>query len=279
MELVDRVGSHSFSREGGNPRGDAQGPVRPASPPPPPPPPTAAPTDTEAYSHFKSIRLNEARLESRRIISFDATDQRCKPFDILRTQLLQSMDAKSWQVLAVTSPTAGCGKTLTAINLAISIARQPERSVLLVDLDLRNPQVARRLGLPCEAGVLGVLDGEVSLSEALVRAHIGRYDFLLLPAEGAATDSSERIASRAMRALMQELRSDFHSRTVILDLPPLLLSDDVIAVLPQVDCALLVTAVGSTTVAEVEECNRYLQATNVARVVVNKVPEWNRKYY
>ena len=68
-------------------------------------------------------------------------------YDMLRTQVLQEMDKKSWQFLAVTSPTAACGKTVTACNLAMSIARLPERSVLLVDLDLRKPMVAEYLGV------------------------------------------------------------------------------------------------------------------------------------
>ena len=82
-----------------------------------------------------------------------------------------------------------------------------------------------------------------------------------------------------MREVLDAIKRDFRPWTVILDLPPMLLGDDVLAVLPVVDCALLVTAVGTTTVAEVEECNRYLQSTNVVRVVVNKVPDWNNRYY
>jgi protein-tyrosine kinase len=228
---------------------------------------------------IRAVELNAARLESRRIISYDVADQRSKSFDVLRTQILQAMDRKGWQVLAVTSPTAGCGKTLTAINLAISIARQQERAALLVDMDLRKPQVARRLGISCENGLIGALEGQSSLSAAMVRAQIGRHEVLVLPAETTATDSSEWMASRAMREVLTTIKTDFRPWTVILDLPPMLLGDDVLAILPVVDCALLVTAVGTTTVAEVEECNRYLHATKVVRVVVNKVPDWNNRYY
>jgi Mrp family chromosome partitioning ATPase len=230
-------------------------------------------------SQIPAITLNAARLESRRIISYDVADQRSKSFDVLRTQVLQEMDRKHWQILAVTSPTAGCGKTLTAINLALSIARQPERAALLVDMDLRKPQVARRLGINCEEGLVGVLESQSNLSAAMVRAQIGRHEVLVLPAETTPADSSECMASRAMREVLATLKRDFRPWTVILDLPPMLLGDDVLAVLPLVDCALLVTAVGTTTTAEVEECNRYLQSTSVVRVVVNKVPDWNNRYY
>src|ERR1700733_730191 len=84
----------------------------------------------------QEIALNAAYLESNRIIAHDDMDPRSKFFDMLRTQVLQSMDQRHWKILGITSPTPGCGKTVTAVNLAFSIARQPDRSVLLVDLDL-----------------------------------------------------------------------------------------------------------------------------------------------
>jgi len=65
---------------------------------------------------------------------------------------------------------------------------------------------------------------------------------------------------------------------VILDLPPLLTGHDAISILPHVDCVLLVAAVGTSKVSEIEECNKYLQATDVVRVVLNKVPETATAY-
>src|SRR5262249_37765589 len=90
---------------------------------------------------IKDVELDWQHLETRRVIAHNPADPRAKSYDMLRTQVLQSMNQKNWQFLAVTSPTAGCGKTVTAINLALSIARQPERSALLVDLDFQKPQV------------------------------------------------------------------------------------------------------------------------------------------
>ncbi len=225
------------------------------------------------------VELDPAALEARRIVAHDVSDPRSKAFDMLRTQVLQSMDAKEWQILAITSPTPGCGKTLTAINLALSIARQPERSVLLIDLDLRKPQIARRLGIACDTGVLDVLDGQTDLNRALVNARIGRYRLSVLPAEAATFDSSEWMTSRAMDSVIEEVRRDFRGSLVILDLPPMLAGDDVIALLPRIDCVMLVTAVGISSVAEVEECNKFLRSANLVRMVVNKVPASNSGYY
>ena len=84
----------------------------------------SAPLDAQ----IRDERLNAAHLEGRRIIAHGSSSQNGRYYDMLRTQVLQEMDKKSWQFLAVTSPTAGCGKTVTACNLAVSIARLSERS-------------------------------------------------------------------------------------------------------------------------------------------------------
>ena len=226
----------------------------------------------------QEIELNNAHLQSKRIIAHDFTDPRSRSFDMLRTQVLQSMDAKGWRTLAVTSPTPACGKTLTALNLAVSIARQPERSVLLVDLDFRKPQVATGLGLKCDEGVLGVLEGRTTLSDAIIPARVDNFRFMVLPTPSTIR-SSELISSRAMVTMLKDIEREYHSQIIIFDLPPILSGDDVIAILPQIDCVLLVAAVGTTTVAQIKECNKHLQSAEVVRIALNKVDETSDNYY
>ena len=226
---------------------------------------------------IQEFELDRAHLQSQRIIAYDGKDPRSRPFDILRTEVLQSMDRKGWKTLAVTSPTPSCGKTLTAVNLALSMARQPERQVFLADLDLRKPKVAASLGLKCREGVLGVIEGRIEADSAIVRARVGSSRLEVLPT-APTSDSSDLISSGATRTLLQEIAGYGQSRIVIFDLPPLLTGHDVISILPQIDCVLLVAAVGTSTVSEIEECNKHLQTTDVVRFVLNKVPESSTSY-
>ena len=221
----------------------------------------------------ETVELHRAHLRAARIVAHDATDPRSKAFDILRTQVLQTMDQETWQFVAVTSPRDSCGKTLTAINLALSIARQPERSVILVDLDLQKPTLSARLGFNSKYGVVSFLEGRSALRDCVIESRIGATRFLVLPCETRVIDSSELIGSRAMRTMLQTIKRDLPSHTVIIDTPPMLATDDVLALLPQLDCVLLVAAVGSSTVAEIKQCQGYLNTTPMIRLVLNKSAE------
>lgn len=230
-------------------------------------------------ANFADCRLSPAHLESTRIVAHNGSSPHGRYFDMLRTQVLQEFDRNSWQFLAVTSPTAGCGKTVTACNLALSIARLPERSVLLVDFDLQKPKVCEYLGLEREHGVLSVLEGAATLPETVVRVSIGRNHALVFPGEVCQHGSSEWMASQTMSTLLQAIRTEFRSRIVIFDLPPVLVGDDVLSILPHMDATLFVVAVGSTSVAQIKECKKHLKGTPVVRMVVNKATEPTESYY
>jgi Mrp family chromosome partitioning ATPase len=189
------------------------------------------------------------------------------------------MDKNGWQYLAVTSATAGCGKTVTACNLAMSLARMSERSVLLVDFDLHKPKVAEYLGFDAANGSLSVLEGRMTLPDTLVLAGIGPIRLLVLPGEVCPSGASEWMASQSMTALLQTIKRDFRSHLVIFDLPPLLIGDDVLSILPQMDAVLLLAGAGSSSVADIKECQKHLKRTPVVRVVVNRVAEMPDAYY
>jgi protein-tyrosine kinase len=228
---------------------------------------------------LNDVQLDPRHLEANRIVAHDGGSPHGRYFDMLRTQVLQEFDKNGWQFLAVTSPTAGCGKSVTSSNLALSIARLPERSVLLVDLDLQKPKVSDYLGLKTKQGLLSVLDGRATLSDVAVRASIGRTNMLVIPGEVCKSGASEWMASQTMSSLLHGIKTEFRSRIVIFDMPPVLVGDDVLSILPQMDATLFVAAVGSTSIAQIKECKKHLKGTPVVRMVVNKATEPTDSYY
>jgi protein-tyrosine kinase len=238
------------------------------------------PTSTgQPLPEFREVKLSAAHLESTRIVAFNPLHDSGRYFDMLRTQVLQSMDESGWQILAVTSPTAGCGKSVTACNLAMSIARLPERSVLLVDLDFHKPKVAEYLGIDTKKGILSVLEGRIGLSNAILRTSIAQNTMLVLPGEICKSGSAEWLASQAMTTTLQALKRDFSSHVIILDMPPVLVGDDVISVLPQIESVLLITSIGTSTLPDIKECYKHIKSTPIVRVVVNKVSDKTESYY
>jgi len=233
----------------------------------------------QARTDFREVKLNPAHLESTRIVAHNPLHESGRSFDMLRTQVLQAMDDNGWQILAVTSPTAGCGKSVTACNLAMSIARLPERSVLLVDLDLYKPKVAEYLGINAKSGILSVLEGRTGVLNAIVRASTAQNQTLVLPGEVCKAGSAEWMASQAMTTTLQTLKREFRSHVIILDMPPVLVGDDVIAILPQIESILLITGVGTSTIPDIKECYKHIKSTPIVRVVVNKVSDKSENYY
>jgi protein-tyrosine kinase len=239
--------------------------------------PRIADAPTLVGPQSQEVELDPSWLLSQRIVAHDGEALESRPYDVLRTQVLQAMDANGWRILGVTSPTPGCGKTLTALNLSLSFARQQDGPVALVDLDLRKPEVAKRLGLKSRiSAVPDLLEGQTTFRNAVVFARAENQRLWVLPSRPV-KGSAELMGSAAMQDLLQSLKRD--CRIVVLDLPPVLSGDDVMCVLPHIDCFLLVTAVGLTKTKDVEESMRHLDPSKLVRLVVNKDTAARPNYY
>jgi protein-tyrosine kinase len=217
------------------------------------------------------LPLDPAHLERNRIVTLDLANPYRREFDLLRTQVLQKMQEHGWRTIAVTSPSMQSGKTVVAVNLALSIAHHPSKAALLVDFDLRRPQVAAYLGLPRGDSLNDVLEGDAKLRDVIV--HAGIPKFLVLPTHSKVAGAAEMLASDKIAKIISGLRDQYPERIMVLDLPPITAVDDVIAVLPRVDCVLLVVGSGSSTKREIEESQRHLARFNLLGVVVNKATD------
>lgn len=240
----------------------------------------AAGTDQKSaitYSQTRTTTIEPAVLKANRVIYGDADRTGLSAYKMLRTQVMQRMAAKSWNALAITSPTEQDGKTLTAVNLAISLARELHKTVLLVDMDLRNPCVDKYFGLRVEKGIGDYLLRDVPLSDVLVNPGIERL--VILPGREHIENSSEILASPAMGAMVHELKTRYPSRMVIFDLPPVLLADDALAFAPYIDAFLLVVRDGKTRKEMVEQAVEIMSGASILGTVLNDSPEKIASYY
>jgi capsular exopolysaccharide synthesis family protein len=220
-------------------------------------------------SQTQTITLDEAVLRENRIVSGLEPGPFTDANNLLRTQVLQRFKENNWNVLAVTSPGEHEGKTLTAINLAISIAREVDYTVLLVDANLRHPWMLEHLGLEHRKGLSDYLTEDTPISELLIKP--GRVEHLvILPGGRPLVNSSEALNSPKMAQLVKDMKSRYHSRIIIFDLPPVLTSADALAFSPYVDAALLVVEDGVTQKHELEHAIELLSTTNIIGTVLNK---------
>ena len=230
-----------------------------------------------AYLNTPIIKLDNAHLEKNRIVSHSKSDFNSFSFDSLRTQILQKMEENNWRTIAVVSPTPQSGKTLVSINLAMSIAHQPQKTVVLVDFDLRRPKMATYLGIHTEKSLNDYLQDKASLKDVMINPGIDRL--VIVPTMKPVSKSAEMLSSKKVTNLITELRERYDSRIVIFDCPPVLNSDDAMVILPQVDCTLLVIANGMSTQAEIEETLHHLPKNNLLGVVLNKAEVESKSYY
>lgn len=221
-----------------------------------------------AYSQTKVVEVPNTTLERNRIIAGFYNNPQSAVFRMLRTQVLKKMRSNRWQSLAVTSPTAGEGKSVVAANLAIAIAMELNQTVLLVDMDLRNPSVHRYFGLKPSIGLRDYLSGKYELSEVLMNPGIKRL--VILPGLGRAEDSAELLSSPKMASLVADIKAQYDSRIIIFDVPPVLQTDDVLLSAGYFDSTLLVLEDGKNTEANITKSLQLLEGSHLLGTVVNK---------
>lgn len=222
-----------------------------------------------AYTQTRHAEVSSEFLREKRVIAGYDSDTFTDAYKILRTQVFQRLRDNNWNVLAVTSPGLNEGKTLTAINLAISLAMEVNYTVLLVDADLRHPNVHTYFGLEPEYGLSDYLVSDKPLQELLVHP-AGIQGLVILPGGKPLTNSAEMLNSPKMSRLVEELKTRYPSRIVLFDLPPLLATADAIAFAPYVDAALLVLEEGKTSMQDAKHAAELLKDTHLIGAVLNK---------
>jgi len=161
---------------------------------------------------------SRADLRERYVVFPDEPGAAALAYKMLRTQVMQRARQHGMRCIGVISAANGEGKTVTAVNLALSLAADPAQPVILVDLDLRRPSIAKVLGLVTEQGVEKSLTG-TEPPEAALRRCAGFERLAVLPALAPLPDSAELLAGNAAAALMKSLRAVSGEPLIVVDLP------------------------------------------------------------
>jgi capsular exopolysaccharide synthesis family protein len=220
------------------------------------------------YAHTKKIDVQIDYLRKNRILIKDDNDYVSDAYKVLRTQVLHCMRKNNWNSIAVTSPASGNGKTVTAINLAISLSKEVNQTVLLVDFDLRQPKIGKYFTSNELPGLSDYLDGNKEVSEILFNPCIERL--VVLPGNRSFINSSEMLSSPKMVGLVKELKNYYTSRIVIFDMPPVLSCDDVLAFSPYVDSTILIVEDGKNKKEEIKRAFQLMDQNKLIGTVLNK---------
>jgi len=233
------------------------------------------PSKSTLWTSLPALTLNAPALKRNRIFTTQASATEGVPFDILRTRTLRAMQENGWRRLAITSPTAACGKSTLTLNLGLSMSRQRDTRTIQFEMDMRRPTQSKLMGLPLSAE-----EKIVSDVEALFTGRAPFEDTAKLAQPGLAVvysaksvgNASDILLDKNVPDILDDIEARYRPDIMLFDMPPALLNDDTSAFVKHVDCVLIVAAAEQSTVNEIDRCEREIAAqTNVLGVVLNKI--------
>jgi len=225
-------------------------------------------TGAISYTQTKTHKIDPLLMRQRRVISLEKFGPESETFRLLRTKVLKQLRKNNWNSIGITAPSQGAGKSMVAVNLAIAMAMEVNQTVLLVDLDLRRPQIQHYFDFKVEKGLQDCLLHDTPIADVLINPSIERL--VILPGAGMMEGTSELLTGHKMREIVQELKQRYESRIIIFDLPPVLTGDDVLVSMEFFDSALLVVAEGESKPDDISKAIQLLSATNLLGTVLNK---------
>jgi exopolysaccharide/PEP-CTERM locus tyrosine autokinase len=197
-------------------------------------------------------------------------------FNKLRSSIIALTRREDFlNTIMVTSTVSEEGKSMTALNLAISLAKEHDHTVLLVDTDLRRPAIHKYLGLTPEKGLVHCLRDELPLEEALIKTGLGKL--VILPAGEAISDPVDLLASQRMKQIVKELKERYPERYVIFDTPPAMPFADAGILAGFIDAVLFVVREGKAEREDVEKTLKELKTGNFLGVVYNDARSFIKK--
>lgn len=217
---------------------------------------------------IRKVELDPRQLRKNLIMRGDELESATMAYNLLRTQVYRTLSSNAWGSLGITSSHKGEGKSLTALNLAFSLARSVQQDVILIDLDLRRPSIDKKISVDPGLGMGDYFASDTPLVDILFNP--GADGLYIAAGRGSHDNASELLSSGKMLQLQTEIARMFPNRFVIYDLPPVLVVDDVIVISEYLDAMMLVATEGETKKDELNRAIGLLEPHNLLGVVLNK---------
>lgn len=223
--------------------------------------------EVDLWAALKEWKPIPGDLEKSRLVTAEV-GKKSAAFDMLRTKILLTMRKQNWTRLAITSATPNCGKSLLACNLAMGFARNTDTRAMLLELDLREPDIAKLLHLPQTSEMAAMLQGRVPFADQALRF---RENVAIAAALKPNADPASVLLNEKTQQVLEEIQTSYQPDVMLFDLPPMLHNDETRAVLKDMDCALLVARSDVSTLTQIDLCEQEIaEQTNVMGVVLNE---------
>jgi exopolysaccharide/PEP-CTERM locus tyrosine autokinase len=223
------------------------------------------------------LRWDESAIDRNLVALNDPHSFEAEQFKILRTNILFPLAGKPPRSILLTSTAPEEGKTFAAANLAISIALNINRYVLLIDADLRWPRMHSRFGFPSSPGLSNYLAEGRPLSSLLLHTKVEKLT--LLPAGPPPNNPSELISSERMANLLTEVTARYPDRLIVIDTPPPAMAAETAVLARQVDGIIVVVRYGSTRREALSDLINQLGEKKILGSIVNRVETAHSRYY
>lgn len=220
------------------------------------------------YNQSRVVSLSREVLERNRCVAMFPSREEVEAYRVLRTQILNRTRESGGNLIMITSALPGEGKTLTAINLALTFAREFQQTVLLVDCDLKKQRIHEIMGFKSEKGLVDHLLGECAASELFVWPGIEKITVI----SGGKTinESSEIIGSPRMKDLVADMKNRYPERYIFFDVPAVLSGADALTFAPLVDHILMVVQADKTPMEEVNKAVQLIPDEKLLGLVLNR---------
>jgi protein-tyrosine kinase len=224
---------------------------------------------------FPTLEVNSRSAEVHRVLMSDSilteNAHAAASYRMLRTRFLHRLQVNQWRVLAVTSPGAGEGKSLTSLNLALNIARDKTTEVFLLDLDMRNPSICNYLSVTPPHELIDYFKGTGKPADVFFS--IGLNNLFIAGHTVASVQASELLTNGRIEELLSYIDDIAPQAIVLLDLPPLLVTDEALLIAPKVDATTLVVTEGRTRRDSLARAYQLLSEFVFAGVILNRSTE------